>query len=124
MPALLKKSNPKSPISLEKIPFIRLVLVSLIIGVVTLFLVLTLQKSLPPQVPLFYGLPKTEEQLATSTELVIPSIISIAIIIINILLTQVLDDGFLRRVLILSGVVSIFFSTITTFKIVFLVGSF
>ncbi len=83
-----------------------------------------LQKSLPPEVPLFYGLPRTEEQLAPSLSLIIPSLASIAIIVVNLLISQFLKDDYLRKVLVLVGVTGVFFATITTLKIIFLVGSF
>lgn len=94
-----------------------------IVSIVTAILVLIFQKTLPPQVPLFYGLPKGEGQLTSSINLVIPSLVSLAIITINFSLLILLDDDFLKRALVLTALVCVFFSTITTIKIFFLVGS-
>lgn len=124
---LSKKRPPRhkqDQVLLEKIPFRKLVIVSLVISFATITAVLFLQDSLPPQIPLFYGLPKTQEQLTTSFGLIIPSTVSLGIIMINLLIVQALRDDFLRKVLTMAGVAGIFFSTITTIKIISLVGVF
>ena len=95
-----------------------------IISLVVIVLVVILQKALPPQVPLFYGLPKGEEQLAPSINLIIPSLLSLAIVVVNSSILLIIEDDFLQKVLVFTAVVCVFFSTITTIKIFFLVGIF
>ena len=98
--------------------------ISLIGNLATLAFVIIIQNQLPPLIPLFYGLPKTEEQVATSISLVIPGILATSVILINLLISQITNDDYLKKILILTGVVSAFLSTITTLKIIFLVGVF
>lgn len=109
---------------LKEIPFKNLVITSLVINLATLAFVVIVKNQLPPQIPLYYGLPKTEEQVANSTSLIIPGILATSIMVINILIAQVANDDYLRKILILTGVVGAFLSTITTLKIIFLVGGF
>lgn len=108
----------------DLVPYKKLLIFVFVLGLGTIGLVLLLQKSLPPEVPLFYGLPKTEEQLASSLSLIIPSLAALTIIIINLLISQFIKDRYLKSVLVLVGVAGVFFATITTLKIIFLVGSF
>ncbi|MCH7640604.1 hypothetical protein IID22_00175 [Patescibacteria group bacterium] len=97
---------------------------TLLVSLVTIALVFFVRNHLPPELPLFYGLPSGEEQLTTKLGLIIPSLTSIAIIFINFGLSQGLRDSYFRRILSLASLASVFFSTITTVKIIFLVGSF
>lgn len=97
---------------------------TLLVSLVTIALVLFVRNRLPPELPLFYGLPRGEEQLTTKLGLIIPSLTSIAIILINFGLSQGLRDSYYRRILALASLASVFFSTITTIKIIALVGSF
>jgi hypothetical protein len=108
----------------DLVPYKKLLISVFVLGLGTIGLVLLLQRSLPPEVPLFYGLPKTEEQLASSLNLIIPSLAALTIIIINLLISQFIKDTYLKSVLVLVGVAGVFFATITTLKIIFLVGSF
>lgn len=80
-------------------------------------------RKLPPQVPLYYGLPEGEAQLAPALGLILPSLISLATLIVNTMICLFLEDEFLKKVLILTIIGVTFFTTITTIKIIFLVGS-
>lgn len=97
---------------------------TLIICLSTIALVFLLSNRLPPQIPLFYGLPRGEEQLTTTFGLIIPSLTSIAIILVNYGISQVLSKDYFKRILSLASVGSVFLSTITTIKIIVLVGNF
>lgn len=116
--------SEKSQVRLERAPFKKLIYTSLVLNIVTIALVLLVKNRLPPEVPLFYGRPIGGEQLGTSISLTIPGLVSLFIVLMNLGIATFLEDDFLRKTLILAGVASVFFSTITTFKIVFLVGSF
>lgn len=122
-----KKAHPNTkknkPIE-TGIPFSDLIIASFVINATIIALVFALKKHLPPQVPLFYGLPKTSEQIVNANKLIIPSVAAAVILLLNVLLAQMLKDGFLKKALILTGIVGSLFSAITTFKIIFLVGSF
>lgn len=107
-----------------RLPFKDLIVASIFINIFMVAIILLIQKWLPPQIPLFYGKPSGEEQLASSLALTLPSIVSLLILLINVSLAVVLKDEFLRKTLILTTIAVTFFSVITTIKIIFLVGSF
>lgn len=107
------------------LPYRNYILGSIFINIVLISGILLIRnKILPPEVPLFYGLPQGQEQLASSNFLIFPSIISIVITIINISLALVVRDNFLKKALIVAGIFSVLFPLATTLKIIFLVGSF
>lgn len=107
------------------IPYKNYVATSIFINLIIVVSILILRSSiLPPQVPLFYGLAQGEEQLAPSAALTIPSLVSILILLINIAISFLFTDEFLKKTLVISGIATTFFSVITTLKIAFLVGSF
>jgi hypothetical protein len=80
--------------------------------------------NLPPQIPLFYGLPETEERLAPSWMLLVPSLVSFLILLINASLSLFIEEEFSKKILVASSFTAALFSTITTLKIISLVGSF
>lgn len=100
--------------------FIRIFLVI----AVTILFVVFLQNFLPPQIPLFYGLPKGEEQLASTLSLLIPSLATLAIAVLNFSLALILEEDFIQKALVYTVIICLFFSTITTLKIILLVGNF
>jgi hypothetical protein len=84
------------------IPFLKLVLLTILANLILIILIVIFKNRIPPQVPLFYGLPRGDKELSTNIGLVIPSAISIAI----------------------TGFSSTLLSLITTIKIIFLIGVF
>lgn len=107
------------------LPFKNYILVSIGVNVLIIIAVLVLRKDvLPPEVPLFYGLPEGQEQLTNSFALIFPSIVSIFITVLNSIIASFIHDGFLKKSLIVSGIFSVFFPLATILKIIFLVGSF
>lgn len=120
--------SPKKQSSLSKIaseiPFFGLLVVSLFICIATILGVLYLKDYIPPQVPLFYGLPEGEEQLTTATGLTIPAFGALIIIVINTILATIFENNFVRNSLVLTSFAATLFATITTVKILLLVGSF
>ncbi len=106
-----------------RFPLKDLVVASVLVNILIILIVLLSQRWLPPQVPLFYGKPSGEEQLASSLTLTLPSIVSLLILLINVSLATFLKDEFLRKTLVLSAAVATFFAAITTVKIIFLVGN-
>jgi hypothetical protein len=110
--------------SLGKIPLIRIVYISVGLCVTTAIAIITLQHNLPPEVPLFYGLAEGEGQLSTSLGLITPSAVSLTIIFINTALATIFTNRFLQQTLIATGFIAALFSTITTAKIILLIGSF
>lgn len=80
------------------------------------------QKNLPPVVPLFYGLPVSQSELAKSILLIIPPIVSCVFIIFNLLIVKTTKDVFLQKVFVGLDVVTIALSGISVLKIIFLIG--
>lgn len=102
----------------------KIFLVSFSIGILSILSVLIAQSFLPPQIPLYYGLPVGEEQLSSSLNLVVPGAVSLLILVINFILVKFTKEDFLKKVLAVVALTASFFAIITTFKIIFLVGSF
>ncbi len=107
-----------------EIPFFGLLVFSLLVSIVTIVGILLLKDHIPPQVPLFYGLPEGEEQLTTQMGLTIPSFVALTFIVINTILATIFENAFVRNALVLTCFAITLFTTITTIKIFLLVGSF
>jgi hypothetical protein len=105
------------------VPFRKPLLLITAVNLVVISLVFILQRYLPPQIPLFYGMPEGEGQLATSPLLFLPSLVSLAIIWVNISIGLIIKDEFLKKVLVAACAPVTFFSLTTTVKIFFLVSS-
>lgn len=108
----------------QKLPIPRFFFASVLLSVLTILFVIAIQKKLPPQIPLFYGLPEGEDQLTSKIGLIIPSFFALTITLFNAFLTSLLKNKFLRETLILSSFTISVLSLITTIKIALLVGSF
>jgi hypothetical protein len=107
-----------------KTPFAKRSLALLAINILLIVFILLINNNLPPEVPLYYGLARGSDQLANANLLMIPSLISMSVVIINFLVSNITTDTFLRTTLISASIAVTFFSAITTLKIIFLVGSF
>jgi hypothetical protein len=108
----------------SEIPFFNLLLFSLFICIGTIAALIFLKDHIPPQVPLFYGLPEGEEQLTSTTGLTIPSFVALIVIVVNTILATIFENNFVRNSLVLTSFAVTLFATITTIKVLFLVGSF
>ncbi len=79
-------------------------------------------RSLPPKLPLFYSRPWGEEQLAIPLDLFILPLFSLAILIINSLLTKfILQENLLKQTLMLTVAVVNLLNLITLIQIIRLV---
>ena len=94
-----------------------------VINILVIFLTIFLHAFLPPVVPLFYGLAQGEEQLASSWLLGLPALISLVVIILNVVLSLQIKDEFLQKLIVIFGLGTTLFSTVTIVKIVLLVGN-
>ena len=117
------KLSKEGIFSKSGIPFVKLVYVSVLINISIILLIVLLRNKIPPEAPLFYGLARGERQLTTTIGLTIPSIISLTIIIINTVISYIIDSDYLKKVLIITGIASTLLSAITTIKIFLLVGT-
>ena len=114
----------RSSAAWSSIPFKKLVIVIFLVNFLTSGSVFFIQKNLPPEIPLYFGLPQGAAQLSSSMGLIIPAAISLSITIINTTLTLFVFDDYLKKALILASLGLTFFSTIAVYKITQLVGSF
>lgn len=105
-------------------PLKKIVLATVLLNIFSLLFVLAVQKNLPPQIPLYYGLPEGDGQLATPFWLITPAIFSLAVFLVNILISSFWKNEFLQQTLTLTSLAIAILSAITTLKIAVLVGSF
>jgi hypothetical protein len=87
-------------------------------------LILLFKGILPPQVPLFYGLPVGEARLASTLGFLIAPGVSFLIVIINTLASVFVSDLFYKKTLIISSFFVSILVIITVLKVIFLVGTF
>lgn len=114
----------KNIFSVIDVPLKKVLYLSFTLSILNLVTVLAIQNNLPPEVPLYYGLPEGPEQLSSSLGLTIPSIVSIIVIFLNTTLALLLKNKFLQQTLILTSFAISIFSSITVTKIILLVGNF
>src|SRR3989344_7212854 len=122
MAGKMQKDNPLATKYIHKsfvsrLPLKYLLSVSLIVNIAAITLILTLNDKLPPQIPLFYGLAESEDQLANSSYLILPNLCALIIIIANSVIAVFLKDGLSKKALIIAGVTATALATITVFKI-------
>lgn len=104
-------------------PFKNYISAAGVIDIITIIFVLFFQRALPPEVPLFYGLPQGEGQLAKPIFLLIPALLSLLVVALNTFLIRLVKNDFLEKVLAIASLATAVFAGITTFKIIFLVGN-
>lgn len=119
-----EKFGEEQKVISDNTPFRQYVIYAIVANIITIFFALIVHKWLPPEVPLFYGMPQGDEQLASSWLLVLPGLISLLILFTNLAIVGLIKNDFSKKTLVLGAIGATFFSTITTFKIIFLVGSF
>ncbi len=107
----------------EKLPLKKLFILSVFSSIILIIIGLLCQIILPPQIPLFYGLPQTEKQLVPSIFIVLPSAISLATTLFNAVLAIKVSDNFLKKTLAFTSISISLLVTITTLKIIFLISS-
>lgn len=117
------KINIRKQKNKNHVPFGQFLIYGISINLILIILIFVFRKSLPPQIPLFYGLPEGEEQLTSGLMLSLPSILSLIVSFLNLGLSFIIQEEFIKRALILSSLLVTIFSLITTFKIFFLVGN-
>jgi hypothetical protein len=108
----------------EKVPLKNLFILSIIINLIFILLGLLANLILPPEIPLFYGLPKNSGQLTQSIFIILPSTISLVLTILNLIISTKVESNYLKKVFAFSSLVTVILSVIGTYKIIFLVGSF
>lgn len=107
---------------LENLPLKEYFNTSWILNLSTILFCLLLLKRLPPQIPIYYGLPQGEIQLSPSLGILIPSILSLIFILLNLFLISVIKDGYTKKTLIIAGLATSIFASVTVVKIILLIG--
>lgn len=108
----------------NKLPLKKIFVWSFFISIITILIGLIAKFIIPPEIPLYYGLPQTSEQLAPAILIITPSLFSLLITIINAVLSMYIESDYLKKTLVLSSIFISILAVIATFKIIFLVGSF
>lgn len=99
----------------------KLFLIFLFISLSTILYAFFQFNSLPPEIPLWYGRPIGENQIAQKDFIFLPSAISIFYIIVCLLFIKKVKDKFLIKILIGTAFLSTILTTITTVKIINLI---
>lgn len=113
--------NRKSTFDKKNILYLYTTLVLFFLNVVFLIVIILISKTLPPQVPLYYGLPRGEEQLVSPISLVLPIILSLLFIILNNIIAYFTEILFLKKVLIFGSYFVSLLSIVTIVNIIFLI---
>lgn len=116
---------PKNPFSRlrkdfekYKIPYIHLSLAFLFINICLIIFTLLISNHIPPQVPLYYGLPRGEKQLVSSISLILPMALSSMFVAINSIISYFIVSSFLKKVLIFGSYFTAILSIITVIQII------
>ena len=97
---------------------------SITLNVLTALIILLFKSVIPPVVPLLYGRAIGESQLVGHFGLLIAPGASLFITFINLFLSSITEDLFLKRVYVASAFLVSILTTITVIKVIFLVGFF
>ncbi len=111
----------KKKLQAKSIPFLYPVMAVIALNIILIiFIVLSLDK-LPPEVPLYYGLPRGEQQLASPVELILPLAISSVFIGINVMTSLFIKPVYIKNILSVSGVFFSVMAIITVVRIIMVV---
>jgi hypothetical protein len=101
----------------------RIELGSLSVSVLVVLILLVIQNnSLPPQIPLFFGMPSGITQLAPKFVLIILPVIAIAVLIINHIAILIIKDKFIQKLFLLATTIACFMMAYAVFQVFNLVG--
>ena len=117
-----KKSFDQKKEKFERLPLKKFYVFSFFLSLSIIAISFLAKLILPPEIPLFYGFPQSQQRLSQSIYLFIPSLFSLLTTAVNAYISIFIDNNYLKRVLAFSSVVISFLSATTTIKIIFLVG--
>ncbi len=106
---------------MKKAQLQKLAIICFIVNAVIVAVILAVKNSLPPIIPLFYGLPEGQGQLAVNTTLIVPPLISSVFTVLNLLISRFTKDNFIEKVSAGLTITALALSTITVIKIILLV---
>lgn len=108
----------------KKIPFYGLVISGLGLNLAVILLFLLVKGFLPPVIPLLYGRPSGSGQLLPDFGILLAPALSIALILVNVVISGYITDLFSKKLLIAASCLISLLTSITVIKIIFLVGFF
>jgi hypothetical protein len=108
----------------KKTPFRGFVVAALALNILSVLAFFVLRGNIPPVIPLLYGRPSGESQLVPSLGLLVAPGISLFFLAVNLLISGFVGDIFAKKLLITAGLLLSLLTSITLFKIIFLVGFF
>jgi hypothetical protein len=114
----------KNGFNKKNIPYIYPTLIILAINIVFIVTIIFITNKLPPQVPLYYGFPRGELQLASPIALVLPLALSSLFITLNSIFAYFTKSVFLKNILVIGSFFASLLSAITVIKIILLTISF
>ncbi len=117
--AIFKKVKPE----FEKIPLKGLFIASFLVSAFGILIGIIAQFFLPPQIPLYFGLPQTNAQLAKPLFIILPSFLSLFISMINTIISIRVSDAYLKKTLAFASLAVCILAIVTTLKIIFLVST-
>jgi hypothetical protein len=108
----------------KKVVFHNFFLAAGVISIIAAIGIIAAKKFLPPVVPLFFGKPSGEEQLASFWFLFLVPAVSILISGLNLFINVRAKELFTKKILAVSSLIISIMSAVTVFKIIILVGFF
>lgn len=109
---------------INSILFFRELFIASILNLCVIFLIFIFINHYPPVVPLYFGEPLGEGELAKNVFLAVPPFVVLITILINGFLINITKDSFIQHILVGLVYAGTILSSITIFKITLLVGSF
>ena len=117
------KGFDKKKEKFERLPLRRFYTFSFFLNIFIIGLAFLARFILPPQIPLYYGLPQSSEQIVPASYLFLPSFMSLVFTILNAYVSIFVDNTYLKKVFAFSSILISILTAVTTLKIVFLVGN-
>ena len=108
----------------KKVPFKGYLYASLILDIFLVLAIFLIKNFLPPEVPLFYGLPKGRAELVPTLGLLIVPLVSFVILLLNTIIASFIADQFIKKSLVISSFITTIILSVAVFKIILLIGFF
>lgn len=108
----------------EKLPLRKLIIFSIILNAAMILIGLFSNFILPPEIPVYFGLPQTSEQLAPRILIILPFILGLIISLTNCLIAIKISNNYLKKALGFATFSISILAFIASIKIIFLVGLF
>lgn len=119
----LKKGFVQKKEKFERLPMKKYYIFSFFLSVFVVVIALVAYFILPPEIPLFYGFPQSQQQIIGSKILFLPAFIAATFTTLNAYLSIYVENAYLKKVLAFISLLISLLAAITIFKIVFLVGN-